>query len=216
MKLLLTSAGLKNQTITNSLFELLGKSASETKVVFIPTAANIFGDDKGWLIKNYRELQDLRFASVDICDISAVPKENWQPRIEIADLIIVGGGDTFYIEKWVREAGLAEMLPELLKTRVYMGISAGSMIAGKKILAKEQEYYEEGTGAEDINSLGFIDFIIFPHYNSSDFPKINAENMQSLADQTGEQIYALDDNSAIIVDGDKTEVVSEGKWEKFE
>ena len=46
MKLLLTSAGLSNDSIANALFDLVGKKPEETTIVVIPTASNLEGGDK--------------------------------------------------------------------------------------------------------------------------------------------------------------------------
>ncbi len=129
MKFLLTSSGITNKSIAAALFELAGKAAGDTSLVFIPTAANVEPGDKSWLIENLWELKQLNFRSIDIADISAVGKEVWLPKIEQADVIFFGGGSTYHLMEWINRSGLAELLPELLKTRVYVGLSAGSMVA---------------------------------------------------------------------------------------
>jgi hypothetical protein len=47
MKLLLTSAGIKNTSIHNALVELLGKPVSEASTLFIPTATYPFPRSAG-------------------------------------------------------------------------------------------------------------------------------------------------------------------------
>ena len=46
MKLLLTSNGLANESISKALFELVGKKPEDTSLVFIPTASNVEIGDK--------------------------------------------------------------------------------------------------------------------------------------------------------------------------
>jgi len=41
MKLLLTSAGITNQSIAQALIDLVGKSPKDTRIGFIPTAKNV-------------------------------------------------------------------------------------------------------------------------------------------------------------------------------
>ena len=132
MKLLLTSAGIKNDSIAKALEELVGKTANGVRIAFIPTAANVEEGDKGWLIEDYRNLKKREY-EVDIVDISALPREMWEPRLKQANVIMVGGGNTFHLMYWLRKVGLDKLLPELLKTRVYVGISAGSMVVSKSI-----------------------------------------------------------------------------------
>ena len=110
MKLLLTSGGITNQSIAKTLFELVGKKPEETKLVFIPTAANVEVGDKKWLIDNLINLQKLNFKEIDIVDISAVEEKIWRPKLERADVLsalkvvddkveVISEGEWFAINK---------------------------------------------------------------------------------------------------------------------
>lgn len=215
MKLLLTSNGLVNKTIANALKDLVGKPFSKTKLAFIPTAANVEEGDKWWLIDDLTRCKNLGFAMLDIIDISALPKNLWQPRIEEADVLLFGGGNVFHLMYWLNKSGLAKLLPDLLKKRVYVGISAGSMVCGKRILLSQSKklYYEDLKGEyKDEKGLGFVDFQIRPHLNNQYFPKVREVYLKKLAKEIPEPIYALDDEMALkVVDG-KVGVVGEGKY----
>src|ERR1700722_18437524 len=114
MKLLLTSGGVTNKSIANSLRKLLGKPFSKSKLVFIPTAANISPGDKDWLINDLNNCRELGFKEIDILNIDATPQEKiWRPRIESADVMLFGGGNTFYLLRWIQKSGLVKALPEL-------------------------------------------------------------------------------------------------------
>lgn len=217
MKLLLTSSGFTNMAIINALLELTKKPLDTLKLVFVPTAANVEEDDKGWLIDDLMNCRKLGFFSLDIVDISALPKETVHKRLEAADIFVFGGGNTFHLMHWIEKSGLKESLPELVKTRVYVGISAGSMVATKSlILSDSRRFYSENTGGVDsMDGLGFVDFHIRPHLNSAYFPNVTVEKVAELAMTVREPVYAIDDDTAIkVVDGE-IEVVSEGKWKKF-
>ena len=217
MKFLLTSAGISNASIEKALFELLDKPASETKVAFVPTAATLVADDKSWLIEDFQYFVKEGFQSIDIVDISAVPRENWEKRFESADLLVFGGGDEQYLTRVMRESGVAEALPELLKSRVYMGISAGSMVVGKLLpgeLTKELWPEESFVGNEE--GMSMYDFSIFPHFNSEYFAHLRAPLIESMKDQFPRTVYALDDQSTLKVVGNDIEVVSEGKFLKLD
>ncbi len=217
MKFLLTSAGISNASIEKVLLDLLGKSASETKVVFVPTAANMVADDKSWLIENYNDFLKLGLKSFDIVDISAVPRENWEKRFESADLLVFGGGDEQYLARVMRESGVAEALPTLLETRVYMGISAGSMVVCKLLpseLTKELWPEESFVGSEE--GMGMYDFSILPHLNSDYFTHLRTPLIESMKEQFPRTIYALDDQSALKIIDHRIEVVTEREFLKLE
>lgn len=222
MKLLLTSSGLCNKAIVNALADLLKKPFEKSSITFIPTAANVEIGDKHWLIKDLDNCQKAGFETIDIVDISALTRDQWQPRLESADVLLFGGGNTFHLMYWIKKSGLIDLLPKYLKTKVYVGISAGSIITGKSIFLTQAKklYYPELKGAQNEELLeellNIVNFSIRPHLNNKPhFPQVNAKTIGEMAKKYPETIYALDDESAIkYVDG-KVEVVTEGKWLKF-
>lgn len=221
MKLLLTSAGLRNQTIVKALDELVGKPLDQLKVAFIPTASNLEEGNKNWLIDDLRRLSFLNFKEIDIVDVSALPKDIWLERLKNADVFFVEGGNTYYLIHWFNKSGLSEILPELLKTRVYIGVSTGSMVVcpsieneslctgAKEDFAKTKEIFIE-------DGLNLVNFMIEPHINSQYFPEKSFENLEKISKEYKYSIYAIDDDTAIKIDGDKLEVVTQGVWKKFE
>ena len=214
MKLLLTSAGISNKSIEKAFFELAGKKAEQISLAFIPTASNVEAGDKWWVIKDLVRLQEMKIKCIDIVDISALDKKQWQPRLEAADVLYFEGGNTYHLIEWVRKSGLEGLLPELLKTRLYVGVSAGSMITNKNLSLRQSQilYEEDFDKKEDMNALGIVDFYFLPHLKHDYFKKVNEENVRKVAKETKEKIYALDDNSALkIIDGN-VEVISEGKY----
>lgn len=215
MKLLLTSNGLSNQSIATALFELVGKPASETGVVFIPTAMNVGEGDKGWFIDDLNNIKKQGCKFIDVVDISALPKNIWLPRLEKADVLFFSGGNTSHLMRWLKESGLADLLPELLKTRVYAGISAGSMVTGPTLALSNNDkkiYYEEEFGYRNEDALNFVSLYVRPHYNSQDFPNARKEFLEEVAKETNVPIYALDDESALKIVDNNIEVISEGEY----
>jgi len=218
MKLLLTSNGLSNDSIARALFELVGKPAAETTLVFIPTAMNVARGDKGWFINDLYNIKKQGCKFIDIVDISALPKDIWLPKIERADVLFFSGGNTFHLMRWLKESGLAELLPELLKTRVYAGISAGSMVTNPSLALTpddKREYYKDNFAYSDEEALHFVDFYIYPHFNAPGKPLARKEGLTERAKELGQTLYALDDQSALkVVDGN-VEIVTEGECLKL-
>lgn len=226
MKLLLTSNGLSNDSIAKAFQDLIGKEPKDAKVAFIPTAANPERGDKKWLIDDMYRIKEKGYY-LDVIELPATRPEELKKILEEMDAIFVGGGNTFYLSYWMQKSRLFEMLPELLRTRVYAGISAGSMITGKSLTmasqalknptAFEDKDYDllgpEGQSAGE--SLKFVDFLIRPHLNGNHFPHASKEFIEKAAKNITSSIYAIDDNSAVkVVDGN-IEVISEGEWLLF-
>ena len=210
MKLLLTSSGITNESLKKTLKNLVG---GKIKTAFISTAANDVDDDKTWLIKNFQEFHELGY--VDIIDIAVLPQKTWLKRISKVNVIAMGGGDTSYLIKKIRENGFDKELPKLLEQKVYVGISAGSIILSEYIWASSEFLYDckKETTPKGLN---YIDFNFRPHYNNKNFPQAKKEILNKISNQNpNEKIYACDDNSGIkIVDG-KMEIITEGSCDLF-
>ncbi len=214
MKLLLTSGGITNQSIAKALFDLTNKKPEDTNLVFIPTAANVEPGDKSWLINDLFNLKKLNFKSIEIIDIAAVDQEIWLPRFKQADVLCFGGGNTRYLMEQVNKSGLSNLLVDLLINKVYMGISAGSMILCPDLALKLTMwlYEEDAPKPNNVNCLNYVDFYFLPHLNSTHFKVRNDSFIREVAKDIKKKIYALDDNSALkFVDG-KVEIISEGQW----
>ncbi|MCD4760864.1 Type 1 glutamine amidotransferase-like domain-containing protein [bacterium] len=218
MKLLLTSNGLCNKTIANRFIEMIGKPINEAIIVFIPTAANVNISNKTWFVDDLVNIKKLKPKMLDIVDISALPKEIWQPRLEAADVLFFSGGNTFHLIYHIKKSGLDKLLPKLLETRLYTGISAGSIATSKSLalssernrtfVKKHNEYIDE-------SGLSLVDFHIRPHFNSPIFPNLRDERLKELAKNVSEPVYAIDDETAISIIDNKIDIVSEGEWKKY-
>ncbi len=214
MKLLLTSSGITNKSIADALFSLTEKKAEDTTLVFIPTASNIEIGDKDWLINDLLNLKKFNFKSIEITDISAVAEKIWKPSIERSDIIFFEGGNTYYLMEWLNRSGLVKILPKLLQDKVYVGVSAGSMVTNKNLALKLSQiiYGEDLDKDYEMTGLNYVDFYFLPHLNSKYFVNVRENFIRNAVKDINEKIYVLDDSSALkIVDG-KIEIISEGKW----
>lgn len=217
MKLLLTSAGITNKSIENAFRELVGKPFNEILVAFIPTASNPVEGDKWWVTKDLEKLHELG-CGFETIDIASVSKVEWLLKLEKVDVIFVEGGDTFYLMDSIHKSEGYEDFKKLLGTKVYIGVSAGSAICAKNLaLAASQEVYNEAQGRkEDVMGFNIIPYYIFPHYGNKEwFPKVTKENIEKYALMYDSELYLIDDQSAILIDGQSMKVISEGIWEKI-
>lgn len=214
MKLLLTSAGITNKSIANALFELVGKSPEETTIVFIPTASNVELWDKDWLINDLINLKNLNFKSIEITDISAVDEKIWKPSIENADILFFEGGNTYHLMERMNKSGLVEKLPNLLKDKVYVGVSAWSMITNPNLALKISQivYWEDLDKDYEMDWLNYVNFYFLPHLNSDYVINLRKDFIINVVKDINKKIYVLDDSSAIKIIDDKIEIISEWEW----
>jgi len=219
MKFLLTSAGIKNTSIQGALLDLLGKPIAESSVLCIPTAIYPF---PGGPSMAYRFLSGssantmcgLGWKSLGVLELTALPsikEEYWISAVQEADALLVMGGDVLYLCRWMRESGLADLMP-LLQETVYVGISAGSMVTAPIF---GETYNDPETPFVIDKGLGLVDFALLPHLDHEDHPESTMEKVERMAAEVPVPTYAIDDQTVIkVVDGE-VEVVSEGHWKLF-
>lgn len=215
MRLLLTSAGIKNASIRNALVDLLDKPIADSSALCIPTAG--YGHPQGSPQGAYRfvtgqastPMCELGWKSVGVLELTALPSigsDRWTSWVREADVLLVNGGDALYLCHWMRESGIAELLPSLGDT-VWTGLSAGSMVMTPRI---GQEFVGWTPPSGTDSTLGLVDFSIFPHVDHELLPDNTMAAAAEWAAGLGNPAYAIDDDTAITVVDGSVDVISEG------
>jgi len=244
MKFLLTSAGISNASIRAALVDLLGKPISECSALCIPTAIYTFPGGPSMAYKFITgtatsPLSGLGWKSLGVLELSvlsSVKTEYWTAAVQEADALLVWGGDPLFLRYWMRQSGLADLLASPGPEKVYVGLSAGSMVVTSYI----GEVYptHEPPIADDIKTevvtlmtpqgepceitfarapgLGLVDFSLFPHLDNEKMLDTSLENVAKWAARVPNRLYGIDDQTALrVVDG-QVEVISEGHWKLFD
>ena len=228
MKFLLTSAGIQNTSIHNALVDLLGKPIAESSALCIPTASYAMpgGAGMAWRLINGREatpLCELGWKSLGVLELTALPslnKEHWVPMVQETDALLVAGGDALYLCYWMRQSGLADLLPELGRETVYVGVSAGSMVVTPNFGEAYDGWFCREPPASHLpkgsdRALGLVDFSVFPHLDHPAMADNSMADAEKWAAGMPVPAYAIDDQTAIKVIDGAIEVVSEGHWKRF-
>jgi dipeptidase E len=242
MRALLTSGGVRNRSIHDALVDLLGKPIAESDALFIPTGIYPFpgGPGMAWRAicgKTPSPLCDLGWKSLGVLELTALPsieEAAWVPAVRDADALLVWGGDPLFLATWMRRSGLTDLLPTLRSEAVYVGVSAGSMVAASTFV---ETYIEPPNGKEgplkseeivfatsqgDVDRVlvtgqgaGLVDFAVIPHLENPNHPDASLANAERWAARIPAPAYAIDDETAVrVVDG-AAQVVSEGQWRLF-
>jgi dipeptidase E len=222
MKLLLTSAGIRNNSLHDALARLLDKPIAECGALCIPTAGygHPMGSPQGARrfvagLEPRTPMCELGWKSVGLLELTALPslpRSRWESWVRQADVLLVNGGDALYLAHWMRQSGLAELL-QSLPGMVWVGLSAGSMVMAPRIGEDFIEMKPPITGED--RALGLVDFSIFPHLDHPDLPENRMADAERWAAGLAGPAYAIDDDTGLqVVDG-KVEVISEGHWRFF-
>ena len=242
MKLLLTSSGISNPSIHNALVDLLGKPVTESNALFVPTGIYPFSGGTAMAYKAVcgqapTPLCELGWKSLGLLELTALPsidRNAWAPSVEKTDALLVWGGDPLFLSYWMNQSGLTDLLKSMQGPVVYVGVSAGSMLAAP-IFGETYRKPYRGTGSpltlEDMTfpapegeitmnfitakGAGFTDFALIPHANHKDRADASFDSASKWAANLPVPVYAIDDQTAIKVIGDVVEVVSEGEWNRF-
>ena len=222
MKLLLTSAGIKNPSLHAALVELLPKPIADCNALCIPTAGygHPYGSPGGaWRFVSGKEprtpMCELGWKSVGLLELTALPsiaRERWARWVQEADVLLANGGDALYLCHWMRQSGLADVL-QTMPDKLWVGLSAGSMVMTPRVGDDFVETKPPITGND--HALGVVDFSIFPHLDHPAFPENAMAFAEKWAATLGCPSYAIDDETGIKVVNGAVEVVSEGHWKFF-
>jgi dipeptidase E len=228
MKFLLTSGGITNDSIRNALVDLLGKPIAESSALYIPTA--LYANPNGPVMAarlirgetntapfpdGFISLCDVGWKSLGVLELTALPsldEERWLPLVQETDALLVEGGDPLYLCYWMRQSGLADLLPKLGRETVYVGLSAGSTVMAPSI-GEDFVGWKPPTGGD--RTLGLVDFAMFPHLDNENMPDNSMANAEKWAAGMPVPAYLMDDQTAIVVRDGAVEVVSEGHWKRL-
>ena len=201
---------------TNADEEYLGHSLPKIKqflgeynpenAIFIPYAAVTFSFDE------YEKKVNERLATINLKTKSVHHYTNPIKAVQDADLIIVGGGNTFHLLKLLQENKLLEIIREKVKNGTpYIGWSAGSNVACPTIKTTNDMPIIE---PESFTALGLINFQINPHYLDA--------NPEGHAGETREQrieeflevnrnvyVIGLREGTALIVEDNDIQLIGE-------
>lgn len=228
MKLLLTSAGISNPSIEKALVEMLAKPINECRALYIPTGMYPFKGGGEGIVRSLSSetpnpLCQLGWQSLGILELTALPtirRETWVSAVREADAILVYGGNVLYLKYWMQKSGLSDLFSEL-GDKVYVGVSAGSIVmtahncdveSNLEVLPEVEEMTKGGE-----NGLGLVDCALWVHLDNPNpiFSDHTSSNIEKWATSIPTKTYALDDQSALRVEGNNIEVVSQGNWREF-
>jgi len=180
------------------------------KLAFILTASEGEKGDKLWLNCDRDELINAGF---DVSDytITGKNKETLMKDLSQFDFLFFSGGNTFYLLKQSYETEFIPVIRDLVinQGKIYIGSSAGSVIAGPKLPNYlTQLDNPKDTNMESQQAYAFVNFTILPHWGSTEFRKNYLESrLESayLKDQV--PLLLLTDTQYVHVKGDSIKII---------
>jgi peptidase E/mRNA-degrading endonuclease toxin of MazEF toxin-antitoxin module len=210
MRLFLTSAGIQPET-KDYFLRFLGRNPKNIKVAFIPTASNHPDESRKYVEISKNQLIELGFWVEEI-DIEFFPKEELRIKLESFDIIYVNGGNTFYLLEQFKKSGLDLYIKDLLKDRIYIGTSAGSIIAAPNIeICNWKNGDKNDYKIKDLGSLSLVPFTFFVHYEEFEHKKI----VEDAKINYPLEVICLSNTQAVVVENNRYEIVGKGEKVSF-
>jgi dipeptidase E len=216
--MLLTSAGIRNEILKSALVDLVARPLTTATVAFIPTASVAAAGDHRWFVEDLNRLDSLGWRELDVLALNGLPGQMVLERLRRADVIYAEGGNHYHLANSIIASGLAAEMTDIVESKVYVGVSAGSMIFSRNLSEQTGEAFGEQNDLRILGDaparspFGLFDWYVKPHLNSPGFPGRTMEWFEQAAAKLDFPIYALDDDSAVRVIDSQIDVVSAGKW----
>lgn len=208
MRLILASAGFYTPEIIAKCVELVGKPQDQINLAVINEAYAVEHGDHGWVLNDLNNIKNNFKGRMELVNILALDVKTVKERLTLADVIFVVGGHTDYLMSVFKKTGFDKLLPELLKDKVYVGSSAGSMVLGNRISTSAYaKVYDEEDDYGTTEYMGLVDFAVKPHLSSELFPQNRKDVLVDVTKHYKGTVYGLTDDSAIVVDGNKTYII---------
>ncbi|MEV2213167.1 Type 1 glutamine amidotransferase-like domain-containing protein [Streptomyces sp. NPDC050997] len=218
MKLLLTASGLRNETQRIALRSMLGRPFTSARLVYIPTASVAEPGDHGWVVEDLSRLYGLGWRELDILELNGLPRGMVLDRLSRADVIYVQGGNHYHLARSISGNGLADAFLDMLRDRVYVGVSAGSMIFSRHLTEHSADVIGDTADLHALDAttvqspFGLFDWYLKPHLYSPNFPERNDAWADRIVERADFPIYFIDDETAVRVRDGEVDVVTEGRW----
>lgn len=204
MKAILTSTDVTEVSGGIELVEkMTGKSRKNINFAVINEASAMEFGDHHFVINTLKDLSANFGGNIEIVHLLALNPKQIQERINAADVLFVLGGNTEWLKTVFDKSGISKLLPKILKNKLYIGSSAGSMVLGHLPSYKNQD---TGYGkADHFGVKGYLDLLDF-----SILPHLHAEYLNNRGDKwaidesksVDYPVYAISDKAATVIDNE--------------
>jgi len=205
---LTSSVGIKG--VGESIRRRLGHDRPlKTAFIITPVEGDSDQDDLSWVQEDRDGLNNNGFATFDY---TIADKSHDQIKQDLTgiDVLYISGGNEFYLKEKANENNFGDIIHDLIAQGViYIGTSAGSIIAGSNMSALQQlSDLEPLKQPIDTTGFGLVDFTILPHWGSKDFrDRWLSEASFNYMFKEKTPLIALNNYQYIEVLGDKSTII---------
>ena len=198
--------------LTSSLYEsielvknFLDKNTESKKILFIPTATNV-DEYKKYIHLTQKVFEDFGY-EVENFDVSIFSEEIVKEKLSEAKIVFISGGNTFYLLQELKRKNLITYLKERIENGLlYIGESAGSVIAASDIeYASIVDDKTLATELDDYTGLNLVDFYIVPHFEEEPFVESSRNTVELYKDKLN--LKLINNKEAILVENNNFTII---------
>ena len=122
-----------------------------------------------------------------------------QDKLLASNILVISGGNTFNLLRNLRESGLDTSIRQFLNKPnfVLSGFSAGALVLTPNIkICNLPNFDENSAGLKDLDSLGVVDFEVFPHYKKD----VHKKMLEDYRKTTDNHVREITDEDYISID----------------
>ena len=197
--LVLNSRGLNRQSGTMLIYQKLtelGYTDFSDKKIFVVSYPEYEVDD--FIISNCIEIMGFKRENIYMSG-SGIPQN------VVPDFLYVTEGNTFEVLKYMRDYGIVAYIKEIMLEKninaVYIGSSAGAMIAGSDIMPAA-DFDSNFVGMIDCTALGLFDGTIIPHYESEDLERYRSCTEEHILNRYA-NMYSVGEEEVVVMKMEK-------------
>lgn len=188
--------GSENRPLAEAAVQML-KGKKNPLVTFVPVDDEDFDAEYRAFVKTFKALGINNFRCVSI-DVNLTKKQ--ERDLLSSDAIFLGGGNTFYFLKHMKERKLLPKLRAFVKRGgILLGLSAGSILMTPSITTAavpSMDSDANDVGLREWSALGLVPFEFSPHYYTS---KAADKELLEYSKKIAHPIYACADGEGIVV-----------------
>lgn len=191
----------------------------DPNIAIFPTAAGQEPDYKKWIDQGINHFSKIGISATGfpIVNMKQANDPILKERLKSFNIFYFSGGDPGYLLDIIKDSLLLEIVLEGVENGVILaGSSAGAMVMGKKVMAKVYQFMARGIPPPWEDGLDIVDLCVVPHfdylqkrYSKKFWDKLVA----NLPKDT--KIIGIDENTALILEGNEKKVLGRGGVHKL-
>ena len=203
MKLYLASYAM---TTMAKIIEHEGRDLAKKKAIFIPTAGDPY-DNRDFVEADRIALEKYGLDVVEM-DVKNRSEEEIREAIDGVDIVLVAGGNTFYLMEKLKKSGADKVIKEFIeKGGMYIGSSAGSIICCPTIEGAEE--FDDPSLApklDNFDGMGIFKDVIIPHTQKKKYFERIKKTTEKLKSK-GHKVHQLTDDNVLFFDGNSSVIL---------